>query len=54
MERSKDLYVEPLSKVCNKGKKQEERIQQKMNFGNEMRNISVSQADCYPVSEANY
>ena len=31
-----------------------ERIQEKMNFENEMRNISVSQADCHPVSEANY
>jgi hypothetical protein len=31
-----------------------ERIQQKMNFGNEMRNIGVSRADCHLVSEANY
>jgi hypothetical protein len=31
-----------------------ERIQQKMNFGNEMRNIGVSRADFHPVSEANY
>ena len=31
-----------------------ERIPQKLNFGNEMRNIGASRAYCHPVSEANY
>ena len=52
--QAKFFSLNPSAKFVINARSMRERIQQKMNIGNEMRNIGVSRADCHPVSEANY